>query len=96
MSSFTLPVTIGVKLLTPNAAFLDQMWLAGISLFVILAGISLARPEEPAGEKGPEGQASKGESAGGHPPPLKERDLLFDFLCVGVVVATVGLVVFFW
>jgi len=91
-----------VKMLTPNAAFLDQMWLAGISLSAILAGISLARPEEPTGEKGPQGQASEGEPAGSGPvqgggaPPLKERDLLFDILCVGVVVATVGLVVYFW
>jgi SSS family solute:Na+ symporter len=104
----TLPVTIGVKLLTPDTAFLDQMWLAGVSLIVILVGISLAWPEGSAAEEGPgeaSGASGEEESDGEAPEPgapladastLKERDLLFDLLCVGVVVATVGLVVYFW
>jgi SSS family solute:Na+ symporter len=89
----TLPVTIGIKALTPNAAFLDQMWFAGIALFLILAALSLAKPEK-----------AKGEVSDGEPSPdaaaaaesLKERDLLFDALSIGAVVATVALVVFFW
>jgi SSS family solute:Na+ symporter len=100
--ALTLPVTIGVKLLTPNAAFLDQMWLAGVSLFVILAGISLARPEERGAAdatQDPSGEAGRGDDAqteGGAAAPPVERDLFFDALCVGVVVATVGLVIYFW
>ncbi|MBT8397925.1 MAG: hypothetical protein KJN92_13215, partial [Gemmatimonadetes bacterium] len=86
--ALTLPVTIIVKWLTPNAAFLDQMWVAGIALFVMLAGISLAWPEERP-EAAPV-QVSESED------PFKERDLLFDVLSIGAVVATVALVLFFW
>ena len=90
----TLPVTIGVKWLTPEAAFLDQMWLAGIALFVILAGISLTGPHPGAAKEGSGGATS---SEGGGPSDLlPERDLLFDVLSVGAVVATVALVLFFW
>jgi SSS family solute:Na+ symporter len=90
----TLPVTIGVKWLTPDAAFLDQMWLAGIALFVILAGISLARPHAGPALAGSEGATSSG---GGAPSDLlPERDILFDVLSIGAVVATVALVLFFW
>ena len=84
----TLPVTIVVKWLTPNAAFLDQMWVAGIVLFVMLAGISLAWPEERPAEEPV--KSSKEED------PFTERDLLFDVLSIGAVVATVALVLFFW
>ena len=85
--ALTLPMTIGVKWLTPNAAFLDQMWLAGIVLFVTLAGISLAWPEERSEE------SAKPETPSAE---LPERDLLFDILSIGAVVATVALVLYFW
>ena len=86
--ALTLPMTIGVKWLTPDAAFLDQMWWAGIVLFVTLAGISLAWPEkhsikEPTAPETPSAD-------------LPERDILFDVLSIGAVVATVALVLFFW
>jgi Na+/proline symporter len=102
----TLPVTIGVKWLTPNAAFLDQMWLAGVALFAILAGISLAWPQEPGGPASSDGLATRSDPAAsfdtdpeGEGPTakeLEERDILFDILSIGAVVATVALVLFFW
>jgi hypothetical protein len=96
----TLPITLGIKALTPNAAFLDQMWLAGIALFVLLAGISLAWPEK-AEERTP---APAGDGVGqgdldaerADPLPSSERDWLFDILSIGAVVATVALVIFFF
>jgi Na+/proline symporter len=107
----TLPITIGVKWVTPNTAFLDQMWLAGIVLFVLLAGISLAWPEgergsadeekrvvgEPAAGEG--STSTRGEGAGTPETPeaaIPERDLLFDLLSIGAVVATVALVLIFF
>jgi SSS family solute:Na+ symporter len=107
----TLPITIGVKWVTPNTAFLDQMWLAGIVLFVLLAGISLAWPE---GERGAadgekraagepaasEGSASIRDEGAGRPETpgaaIPEKDLLFDVLSIGAVVATVALVLIFF
>jgi hypothetical protein len=82
-------VTLGIKTLTPNAAFLDQMWLAGLALFAILAALSLRWPEV---------RESK---ARDEPTPVSqemipERDLLFDVLSIGAVVATVALVLFFF
>ena len=88
--ALTLPMTLGVKWLTPEAAFLDQMWLAGIVLFVLLAGISLAWPEdrETDGEK---------EDTPDLPPDLvPEKDRLFDLLSLGAVAATVALVLYFF
>ncbi len=32
----TLPVTVGVKLLSPGTAFLNQMWFAGLALIAVL------------------------------------------------------------
>ena len=92
--ALTLPITLGVKALTPDAAFLDQMWWAGIVLFAMLASISLAWPE-------PTPSAEAEEDAGSPEPGsradlLPERDLLFDVLSIGAVVATVALVLFFW
>jgi Na+/proline symporter len=107
----TLPITIGVKWVTPNTAFLDQMWLAGIVLFVLLAGISLAWPEEERGsadgEKRATGEPAAGEAStgtrgeGARTPEtpeaaIPERDLLFDLLSIGAVVATVALVLIFF
>jgi hypothetical protein len=85
----TLPITLGIKALTPNAAFLDQMWLAGIALFVLMAGISLAWPEEAVS---PDASETPREEA----VPKPERDILFDILSLGAVVATVVLVVIFF
>ncbi len=85
----TLPITLGIKALTPDTAFLDQMWLAGIALFALLAGISLAWPEEAAS-----GDAS--EAPQKEPIPKPERDILFDILSIGAVVATVVLVFIFF
>jgi len=104
----TLPITIGVKWLTPNTAFLDQMWVAGIVLFLLLAGISLAWPEGwGSTEKKLAPEAGGGKSSGsteadGAPTPgtsvaaIPEKDLLFDILSIGAVVATVALVLFFF
>jgi len=84
----TLPVTIGVKWLAPGTAFLDQMWLAGLALLAILVGISRLWPQE-------ERPTQITEPTEG-PRALPERDILFDVLSIGAVVATVALVVFFW
>ncbi len=105
----TLPVTIGIKWLTPNAAFLDQMWLAGIALFVMLAGISLAWPEEETPTAASTGTGARGtgssedgaaaETEGANlptPDAIPERDILFDILSIGAVVATVALVLYFF
>ena len=88
----TLPVTIGIKALTPKAAFLDQMWLAGIALFVLLAVLSLT---DPAGGAVPD-LVGNGEASPGLEEALREKDLLFDVLSLGAVVATVALVLFFF
>lgn len=76
----TLPVTIGVKLLTPSTAFLDQMWLAGLTLTALFVGVSLtrARPVET-------GEVERRNVA---PNDKPERDILFDVLCLGVIAAT--------
>jgi SSS family solute:Na+ symporter len=93
----TLPVTVGVKWLTPGAAFLDQMWLAGLLLLGILAAISLTWPE---GFGARDAATPPEEPAPGAEDPLarevEEPDLLFDALSIGAVVATVALVLFFF
>ena len=90
----TLPVTIGIKALTPNAAFLDQMWLAGIALFALLALLSVTDPAgEPAQRQDP---GRNGEGSQELEEQLRERDLLFDVLSIGAVVATVALVIVFF
>ena len=86
----TLPITLGIKALTPNHAFLDQMWFAGIALFALLAAISLAWPEDRTTIEAREYKRTETETG------LPERDLLFDVLSIGAVVATVALVIFFW
>jgi SSS family solute:Na+ symporter len=109
--ALTLPVTVGVKWLTPHAAFLDQMWVAGIVLFLMIAGISLAWPDQRFGKGregknlAPEGDSGKSsDSDEGEGPSdteaaaeaISERDILFDILSIGAVVATVALVLFFF
>jgi SSS family solute:Na+ symporter len=74
----TLPATIGVKLLIPDAAFLDQMWVAGIVLGLLLLVRSMM--------EAPQDVAAAASSGVIEPAP--DRDRLFDVLCVGVVVIT--------
>jgi SSS family solute:Na+ symporter len=76
----TLPVTIGVKLLLPGAAFLDQMWVAGLILIALLIGRSLLGPKPAAAAAAVD---RKIVSVG--------RDPVFDLLCVGVIVITLAL-----
>ncbi len=77
----TLPATIGVKLLMPNAAFLDQMWVAGIVLGLLLVLRSLTGS--------PPNAAAVTPSRVIVPEP--HRDRLFDILCIGVVAITAAL-----
>jgi SSS family solute:Na+ symporter len=86
----TLPVTIVVKLLTPNAAFLDQMWLAGLALIVLLVVISWLSPEPQRAAAHDEATREAAAAA------LAGRDWLFDVMCLGVVVATVALYIVFF
>jgi hypothetical protein len=90
---------VGIKAITPNTAFLDQMWLAGIVLFGLLAVLSLT---DPAGYPGAAGAATAQDSPmrekdpSKHEEQLREKDLLFDLLSIGAVVATVALVLVFF
>jgi SSS family solute:Na+ symporter len=88
----TLPVTVGIKALTPGAAFLDQMWLAGIALSILLAVLSLT---DSRGASSPSASHAE-EDSSSLDREFRERDLLFDLLSLGAVVATVALVVFFF
>jgi SSS family solute:Na+ symporter len=74
----TLPATIGVKLLIPNAAFLDQMWVAGIVLGLLLVTRSMMEAPPDVAAATPSGAIE----------PAPDRDGLFDALCVGVVAIT--------
>lgn len=73
----TLPATLGVKLLLPAAAFLDQMWIAGLVLGALLAVRSMIGPRD--------GTAPRSEREAAARP---QRDRLFDAMCLGVIVAT--------
>lgn len=77
----TLPATVGVKLAAPGLAFLDQMWIAGLLLSGVLVAVSLWGP---AGTREGRGPALDPEVVAA----LEERDLLFDLLCLGVLIAT--------
>jgi SSS family solute:Na+ symporter len=103
----TLPVTIGIKLVLPDVAFLDQMWLAGLLLFGFLAALSWSVQRTPAMATSGYGAAADdlGETKARGGPSVVEtgrraapvtRDRLFDLLCVGVVVLTAGLYVVFF
>jgi len=83
----TLPVTIGIKLLWPDMAFLNQMWFAGLALIALLVGISLSSPPPP---------LSEAERAEASAAALQPRDRLFDALCIGVVVLTAALYAVFF
>ncbi|UCF19035.1 MAG: sodium/solute symporter [Gemmatimonadota bacterium] len=88
--ALTLPATVGVKLLTPGATFLDQMWLAGLALIFFMVLISRLSPE-------PERELAMTESAREiSTTALLGRDWLFDILCLGVAVLTVALFVVFF
>ncbi|MBI2402630.1 MAG: sodium/solute symporter [Gemmatimonadetes bacterium] len=87
----TLPVTIGVKLVLPDAAFLDQMWIAGLALTALLVWRSVSAPAPavstppaPAADPIPVGAT------------IGQRDLLFDILCLGVLVCTAMLYIVFF
>jgi SSS family solute:Na+ symporter len=86
----TLPVTVGVKLVTPGAAFLDQMWVAGLVLIVLLVVISWVSPET---QRAAAIDVVAQESA---KAALAGRDRLFDLLCLGVVVLTLALYIVFF
>ena len=86
----TLPVTIGVKLLTPGMAFLNQMWIAGLTLILLLVVISRLSPEA---EKEAAVVEAHQEAAA---VALVAQDRLFNVLCFGVVVLTVALYVIFF
>jgi len=103
----TLPVTIGIKLMWPEMAFLNQMGIAGLVLFAIVAGVSLARPEvrgvEDAVDDGADEPPAVPQS--GHPEaealerPLDVAhtpDRLFDVLCAGVIILTIALYAIFF
>ena len=79
----TLPATIGVKLLIPEAAFLDQMWVAGLVLGALLVGRSLAT----SGSATTLATASQSTDASA----LPRQDRLFDLLCAVLVILIVAL-----
>jgi len=83
----TLPVTIGIKLLWPDMAFLNQMWIAGLVLIALMAGLSMSSPRPP---------VSVAERAEASVAVPESRDRLFDALCIGVVVLTVALYIVFF
>ncbi len=86
----TLPVTVGVKLLTPSAAFLDQMWLAGLVLILLLVVISRRGPEPQLSAAARQAAAETSTLA------LAGQDWLFDLLCWGVIVLTAALFLLFY
>ena len=104
----TLPVTLVVKMLMPGFAFLDQMWVAALVIGALIVAVSLWRPEsdtktasgetemshEDAGRAADESDKDAAKEVAG--VPSGDRDLLFDALCVGVVVLTIGLYVIFF
>jgi len=72
----TLVVTIGVKLILPAAAFLDQMWVAGVVMVLMFVGLSLWFPG--GGSLPARGPATPEAAAVMH--ELGGRDRLFDAL----------------
>jgi SSS family solute:Na+ symporter len=86
----TLPVTIVIKLITPGVAFLDQMWLAGLTLIMMLMAISYMSPEP---ERTAAFDTASKEAAA---VALAEKDRVFDAMCLGVVVLTVALYIIFF
>jgi SSS family solute:Na+ symporter len=86
----TLPVTLILKQAMSDAAFLDQMWIAGLILFGILLLLSIVRPDGARGESRTESRSPRtGEPPGG-------SDRLLDLASLGVVAITVALYVVFF
>jgi SSS family solute:Na+ symporter len=83
----TLPATIGIKILWPEMAFLNQMWVAGLLLIALMVGMSLSSPPPP---------VSAAERAEASAAVMQPKDRLFDALCIGVVVLTMALYVVFF
>jgi hypothetical protein len=83
-------MTIGVKLTLPDAAFLNQMWIAGLLLAALLVWRSMAAPAPAMASPAP---AADSALAG---PVVPQRDMLFDALCAGVVVCTAVLYIVFF
>ncbi len=75
----TLPATIGVKLIAPGFAFLDQMWMAALLLAMLLVATT---------QTARFGATSFPAETAGVAIQRPERDLLFDLLCAGVIVTT--------
>lgn len=86
----TLPVTVLVKLTKPDMAFLDQMWVAGLVLILLLVLFSRFSPEA---EPRMVVVAASHETS---TTALLGQDWLFDLLCLGVVVLTLALYVIFF
>lgn len=84
----TLPVTIGVKLLTPGMAFLNQMWIAGLLLLGLLAAMSLM-------DKSPQ-PATPPPTAAAPTAPVNMGGWLADALSVVLVLMVAGLYVVFF
>ena len=85
-----VPVTIIIKLITPGVAFLDQMWLAGLTLIAMLVAISYMSPEP---ERTAAFDVASREAAA---VALAAKDRVFDALCLGVVIITVALYIIFF
>lgn len=104
----TLPVTIGVKILLADRAFLDQMWVAALLLIGLL--VALSRPGQRTARTADSRRAagaaggSPAERGGGSGPERPDRrrwaaparDPLFDALCLGLVLAVGALYVVFF
>ncbi len=86
----TLPVTIAVKLLMPGAAFLNQMWVAGLALIVLLVFISRLSPKR-------EREIALSERYREATAVVEAlQDRAFDALCLGVVLVTALLYIVFF
>ncbi len=85
----TVPVTVLVKLTNPDMVFLDQMWVAGLVLILLLVLFSRFSPEA---EPSLVVDAASRETS---TTALLGQDWLFDMLCLGVVVLTLALYVIF-
>ncbi len=88
----TLPVTIGVKAVLSERAFLDQMWVAGL----LLTGLLMALSRPGAGTAPPPEGAGDRERRQDGRWLVPARDPLFDALCAGLVLAVGALYVVFF
>jgi SSS family solute:Na+ symporter len=86
----TLPVTLVLKRVMSDAAFLDQMWIAGLILFGVLLLLSIVRPDGTFGENSSEARTTPTRE------PPSGGDRLLDLASLGVVVITVALYIVFF